>query len=786
MALRGGTVLLASGLTIAGGTSLAPALGPARYQTTASPVLVGQVSKVTGRSPGSVAAAPRAAGSRYPAVVSLSAIDPPVPQAKGTIRLTGTVMNSGSTPISGLQVGVKVDPDRLGTRGQIADIASLSTPNDSDPPALTAKGATQSLGTLAPGATSSSFSLTVAISDMNLSMDSGVYALAVDATGSVNGSSPAQDLGIARTFLPLFSATDVKPTQIATLWPMVDTPRVQPQTYTDGQQPDQPVLANDDLTNELGADGRLGQLQSIGSSIAALKPTWVIDPDLVNTVVAMSGNYRVATGNDTKGATPTCACTQAGTGGNAASTWLKGMQTAVAGLDGRQVLSLPTGDPDIASIARGTQQTGSLAASLKAAGSDLGQIGLNPLQVSADHSVAWPYEGYLDKSVVALARSAGATEILANSASLPDSLTYTPNAARSLGGGVTAVAADSVLSSIFAGDLSSHSAQILAEQRFLAETLAITEERPSEQRDILVQPPRDMSASTAQTLANALKAAVDGKWATPVPYGTVEQAQPTKDAGTSIAAYPGAVASSQLSSDALAQVAGVQQGLTQLEKILSRPDKLNAAFNGAVLRSVSTQWRDQGAAGEAYRDNTSSYLDSLQGAVSILLTQGTTVTLPGSGKAKIPITVGNDLQQTVLKLEVRLSSDASPARLNVDDPDTQPVTAQGGTKPTVRFTVTASANGQYQMVAQLYTTADGRPYGEPVVFYVDVTSLPSGVIAVMVGGGLLVVLAALRLYWKRRKNAALEAAAAQGPTGTVAGTGNGDGKSARHNERNAP
>ena len=755
-ARRAGTVLLASGLTLASGTALAPAAGAAEYRITR----VEPATANTRASDVSAAAATavQAAGSdRYPAKVTLSAITPAVPSPTGKITLRGTVTNTGSSTISTLHVGVWVNPQYLGGRSAIASVAARTTPQSDDPQELDQLD--KDLGNLAPGATSPAFTLTVDLSSLQLS-SGHVYELAVDAQGMISSANYVHPLGIARTYLPLFSSGDAKPSKIATLWPLVEAPRVQPQTYTDGSGNEEAVFSDDSLASDLGAEGRLGQLESIGADLglSGLKPTWVIDPDLVNSVLKMEPKYRVVTRDDSQGISATCDCTKPGTGSAAATTWRDNLQTALSGLTGQQVLSLPAADPDLASIAHNAPGSATLRDAVRTATTDLGQVGLDPLQVDADHTVAWPYQGYLDTSVVSLAHSVGDKQIVASGTSLPSpNLNYTPDAARSLGGGTTAVVADPTLSAIFAGDLSTPSAQTLAEQRFLAETLAITLEQPNNPRGILIQPPRTMSASTAQVLAASLKAAVGGAWATPATFGGVAKDKPSPGAGHTVppvSKYPAAARKSELGPGELFAVTDTQDKLAELEKVLVNPATVRTAFSSAILRSVSTQWRGRPALGDGYRANAATYLMSLYGKVSILPKPGNTITLSGSGSATIPITVQNDLAQGVINLEVELSS-GNAARLSLGNAQFtaaayRPVATGGGTKVTIKFPVKAFVNNRVPMTAQLYTTADHQPYGDPVSFDVDITKLPGGVIAVMAGGGLLVVLAGLRLYWKRK------------------------------------
>lgn len=796
-AQRGGTVLLAAGLTLASGTTLAPAAPAGQYRLGIVPAepAAQHAASVPART-GTV----RAGNVHYPAQVTLTGIDPAVPAVGGKVTLTGTVTNTGGSPISNLHVGVWIDHRYLSGRSAIAAVAASTTPGADDQQEIA--DLDKNLGTLAPGATSTTFSIVVDLAAQHLD-DNHVYQLAVDAQG-VSGGGDVRALGIARTYLPLFSSKDVKPTQIATLWPLVEPPRVQPQTYTGATGTEEAVFTDDSLASDLGSEGRLGQLQAIGADLglAGLKPTWVIDPDLISSVLKMETDYRVVTGDDSQGVSTTCNCTKALPPSAAAKTWRTNLQTALSGLDGRQVIALPAADPDLASIAHNGAGSTTLKQALTTANNDLGQVGLNPLQVNASHTVAWPYQGYLDTSVVSLARSVGDNEIISSGDSLPSpNLDFTPNAARALGGGTTAVVADPTLAAIFTGDLSTPSAQTLAEQRFLAETLAIALEQPNLQRSILVQPPRDMSASTAQVLSDSLKAAVSGTWAKAAGFAAVAQAAPTRGAGRSVppvSAYPASAKRTALDSSALYAVSNTQDTLGELEKILVNPATVRTAFSSAILRSVSTQWRGHPAQGDAYRSNAANYLMNLYGKVTILPKPGGTITLSGSGSATIPVTVQNDLGQGVMNLEVELSS-TNAARLSLGNEQFnaeafKPVVAGGGTKITIKFPVKAFANNKVEMTAQLYTTADHKAYGAPVSFYVDITKLPSGVIAVMAGGVLLVLLAGLRLYWKR-KHLAVDADAGDTPDtpdhpddgGEQAGNSGADSApAAPHAQKNAP
>jgi hypothetical protein len=754
---RLGRLTLASGLVVLAGPTLAPAAAAAPQ------IGVTELPPTLQHAAGATTLAP--ADSHAGVDVTINTVNPPVPTADGDVTVTGSVRNRAANAVQGLHVGLMTTRQPLGNRSEIDALASAGgRPNAGDGQEVQDPSLQQKIGTLAPGA-SASFSIKAPISKLGLgSNPDGVYALGVDAQNSANANTGSAGLGIARTFLALRAKNSpAKATKVATLWPVTNPPTLQAQTYVDASShAEEPVLTAD-LSSSLGPEGRLGQLASIGQAHPELHLTWLIDPDLVDTVSAMTGNYQVTTAADATGANANCHCLQAGTGQQAAKSWLSALQTTLGGPNKQDVVSLPYADPDLASLAHNPSARDQVSPLLPLAGSS---VGLDRLQVDAVHNVAWPYQGWVDPSIVSLAKSMGASQVIVNGDAMSDTanLNFTPNAARTIGGGMTAVVADGELTSLFAQDLSTQAEQTAAVQRFLAETLAISRERPDQPRDIVVQPPRDLSAATAQTLVRALIDAQRGAWVQPVDLNSVVTAGASDGASTHVPSghsYPSSVRAGELN-DGNLQI--TQAGLTQLQRILTLPDRLREPFNAAMVRSVSTGWRADPAAGIQYRSYMADYMSSLQDSVYILK-KTTDVVVPGdNASAQIAVSVENDLAQTVTRLNLQLEVLGSGyPRLKIDSPSVTSLTVPGGrTKSTIRFKVTATANGQVQMRAVLKSAQDGSMVGNPVDFTVSVTSVSSGVIAVMASGGLLVVLAGLRLYWKRKKNAALAAATAEG------------------------
>ena len=85
---------------------------------------------------------------------------------------------------------------------------------------------------------------------------------------------------------------------------------------------------NDDLAQELTPSGKLGQLVFVPKNMSRI---WVIDPALIDEVVAMSGSYKLATD-------------AAPVGQQIATSWLSQLKRVSAAND---VVALAYGNPDV-------------------------------------------------------------------------------------------------------------------------------------------------------------------------------------------------------------------------------------------------------------------------------------------------------------------------------------------------------------------------------------------------------------------------------------------------------
>ncbi|MGY4992098.1 DUF6049 family protein [Streptomyces sp. 900105245] len=699
------------------------------------------------------AAAPAQAAASDTVAVSLDSLSPNAPGDGDTLTVSGTVTNKGKQTVTGAHVGLRVGP-MLNTRSAVDGVARHADDLQGGTGTEVDGKYEEKFAKLAPGV-SEHFSISVPVDKLNLGQD-GVYEFGVALSGQTSAQPWDQILGIQRTFLPWQPSEADTRTKTTFLWPLLSTVHMTAKTGAGEQQT--PVFRDDDLAEELAPGGRLAQMVELGKD---LDVTWVIDPDLLASVDAMAlGNYRIQ--GDGDNTTPGSREHQA-----LAKQWLANLQKAVAG---KEVVALPFGDPDLASLAHnGTSVTGSLSY-LKGATDVAATTVKTVLHVTPSTDFAWPVNGAVDPSIMKVATSAGADRVIARSDSLQETagLSYTPSAARPVGGGTTAVVADGRLSTAFERDLTDAGSSTLAVQRFLAQTLELNAQT-GEQRSIVVAPQRTPTASQAQAMATALKALQDSTWSESQDLTAAAKDKPDAQATTRIpstSAYPSSLRRQELPRTAFQQIALTQDKLDNFQVILTDRSRVVTPFGRAINREMSTSWRGRSEEADSYRGGVETWLDELADQVKLIDKSETKL----SGRsATIPVTVQNNLVQPVGHLVLRLTS-TMPTRLKIHGKAyyEEPVEVSGGHSQSVKFATAAGANGRVTVTAQLYTE-DGQEYGDAVSFDVKVTEVTPTVMLVIGGGVLLLVLAGFRMY-TQRKRAAARQAEEDGPDGTAEAT----------------
>ncbi|MFD9368666.1 DUF6049 family protein [Streptomyces sp. NPDC060020] len=672
--------------------------------------------------------------------VQLTSMTPAAPVKGDTLTISGTVVNTGSETINDAHVGLRVGP-ALADRSSIDEAAERNgfragaDPGEIDP-AYAVKIASL------PSKVRQDFTLTVPVNKLELDKD-GVYQLGVSLSGATDSRPSEQVLGIKRTFLPWQPEAASKRSQLTYAWPLISTTRVTAETGSDELQT--PVFLDDSLADELKPGGRLEQMVTLGKDLPI---TWVIDPDLLYTVDAMTKGYRVRT----PGGKPVQGKNKA-----VAEQWLSSLEAAV---QGKKVVALPFADPDLASLAHHGKDVSGTLGQLRPATDKAKQAVETVLHVTASTDFSWPVDGAIDPSIVNVATSAGAHNVLTRSDSLVESgaLGYTPSAARPIGAGTTAVVADADLSTAFEGDMLNAGTSTLAVQRFLAHSLALNLQKTDEQRSFVVAPQRMPTVSQVQTMAAAVRGLQAGRWTQPGDLEAAAAAKPDPGAATQVPGagqYPEALRKQELPVSAFEKIRTTQNSLDHFKVILAAPDRVEIPFGNTTNREMSTSWRGRPEEARLYRDQVQDYLIGLTEKVKVI--PKSDATLSGHS-ATIPVSVQNSLVQDVHDLVLRVKS-ANPTRLMFGDSgqSEQQVTVQGDHTQTVKFTANATASGPVEVTAQLFTK-DGVPYGKERRFTVEATEITPTVMLVIAGGVLLLVLAGIKMYASRKRVAARAAA----------------------------
>ncbi|MYT70065.1 MULTISPECIES: DUF6049 family protein [unclassified Streptomyces] len=564
----------------------------------------------------------------------------------------------------------------------------------------------------------------------------------------------------------------------AVVWPVTATPHMTAAALGSGDDA-RPVFDSDELA-DLFADG--GRLREVVDAGKGRDVNWVLDPDLVLAAQAMARGYRVADSADSSNPQDS---TQ-GTGQSAAREWLADLKGAVRG---RDVWLLPYADTDLASLAHHpsadtddlTEVVANLAEDAKR---DVDSI----LGTGTRSGLGWPADGALDTRITALAGKLDVTWMLASG----QGLTPAGDDPVTLGEGddaITALPYDTGVTTALSRiedeekDTSSASPSPSASPSAVAGIPSTGTPSPSgsdaspsgspspsasekpdtpDQKTVdrvtallkantrpVVVPPRELSGTAANALAAAIDSGTDDGWLEPEGIRTADNDPVTGQAGAS-SGYPSRLRASELTAGQLGHVAADLDGLATLSKVLADPKVTAASVHAAMARALSTAWRAHDDADqETFQQRTRAFLDTSVDSLRMVPKSTVTVT---SGDATIPVTVDNGLQQPVAGLELRVtSSDAE--RLRINDA-TLAVEAAGSASHTNQLSVTAKANGKAQLTARLYTTSDGKPWGDPMTFEVDVASVSTGAITVVgVGVALIVLAAAVRMHNVRRRRA---------------------------------
>jgi hypothetical protein len=690
------------------------------------------------------AAADDAAASSI--VVTLTSLLPAAPQPGDTLVIRGTATNVSDTAISGLTAELRMS-EALSARSTFDEYADDPNGNVDGLSDTLSQPAPLTRTSLGPGA-SEPFEISTPLDSATGLPSSSweVRELGVAITGV--SAQDTTTVGTLRTFLPWAPRDAVGPNQlkVAWLWPLIDQPHRATST----------LWTDDDLAPELAPGGRLASLVTAAETAARQAPpppappkrgsrhhhhlahlqppdpardvpvTWVVDPMLVDDVDAMRSPYQIEGSPK-----PT-----AGKGSDDAKAWLAALRSATSD---QAVLPVPYGDPDVVAAVRSGLST------LVGVAATAGRALLTQLLPSASLlDTGWPPGGELDQQAADALFSDGATSLVLSDTALPPTASpnETPSSRASLvtaAGDIPTALSDSILSDAVSDGADSGANSAIALQRYLAETLMIEAEAPSEQRSILVAPAPRWQPS--ESYASSLLADT-GKvpWLEPTTLGAILGDRPDPSVERAPLDYPSADRDAELPTAYLHQVAAKQRALSQLTNILPPADPETRPLSAGLLRALSTAWRGVTAARRGWLNDFSRQLDTMTSGVHIVSVPGSTVTLTGHG-GKVPVTIANNLGAPA---QITVQLDAHE-RLSLPGNGRVAVTIPAGQQTTVDVHATAKTSGVFALDVQLLTPS-GQKYGTPVQLFVRSTVY--GTITLVITGvatAALLVAVAIRL-----------------------------------------
>ncbi len=650
--------------------------------------------------------------------VAVTTLTPSIGRPGETLQVAGTVTNGGQQGLFGGSVRLRLSRTALGSRSELdAVVAGQVASRDGEAVAEVA------LPDIAAGG-SAPFDLRQALSRVDTLGGFGVYVLSVEVVASRGSADKAPGrLALTRSVLPWVPATpELSPTGFSWLWPLVGPPV----RLADG------TFANDNLAAELATGGRLDRLLQAGARLdQGAAVTWAIDPELVATVEDMADGYRVVADGGRS--------TVPGGGAALAQRWLEELRAFTAGA---QVLPLPYADPDLVALVR----HGALGDVTRArtTGTELLTAALPGADLTTD--IAWPADGYLDRSTAgALARS-GVTGAVLDGRALPPTidLSYTPSGRARLAtatGPVAGLLADPRLSDLLAAAPSERGNPVLDAQRVVAETAMIAAELPGggTSRTIVVMPPRRWAPSEA--FLNQLTSLAQASWTAPVSLRQLSGETPP-EVDRARLRYPSSERRAELPEPSLRALDSFGSSIATLSGILTDRTQLVPGLLASHLRLTSTYWRGRSEARSRRMFREQDYLSELRKSVRV---QPGDFTF-GSKSGNIPVTLINDLSQPVT---VALRLEPQTPRLRLDPVKVPEI----GPNQKIQVEVPASAvAGGLVVVEASLRTPGGAPFAQPVSLRVRITEIGTVALAITIGAAVVLFLAAgLRVVRRLRR-----------------------------------
>ncbi len=677
--------------------------------------------------------------------VTIDSFGPVAPKPGDSVRITGRVTNTSDTTFRDPQALACIDRKRLTTNANIAAVSPEQdvpmSERDSCVGLTTFESGTfQQFGApLAPKA-SVQFTLTVPWNEWQIKDNTGAYVVGVVFRGQPREDSKDRvTAGRARTLMPVIGTEPLtRKVNTALVVPLRHRP-----TQLGGQN-----FANDSLAQSMAPNGPLGRLLALGQT---RKVTWLVDPAMLDEARRIMDGYVVV--GDGGQTTP-------GTGQKVVAAWLKEFEDSR--IRGNQVVLLPYGDPDVASLIDASDPlskdpVSKIVGDARAASEEY-ILAPGATVAPAFTNGLWLENGSARSRYLAAAssgfRGSRPTDLnLVNSASwvtaerptLNPSPVYnvlTPEGPKTT---VRTVIANSALTT-GGPDPGTAENPLQVRQRFAAET-ALLATGGTTPISVVALPPRGWDVEGLATAAIAGDLALP--WITPTDVNQIVAAtrQPLTTKASNAPRSNPALTSGQV--DAVKRLNDATQTYRNL---LTVQENVDENIERALLRSASNGWRGYADEARYFTAIETGSVNQQLGKVKLVNSadeQGRRreikVNLAGS-KGTFPLTVSNELNQSI-----RVGIAVTPANrtdLRIKALQTKVLPPRG--KATFLIEASAEQNGLIRANAQVIT-ASGRPVGQSQELVIEAAQYGSvGWILVGAACALLFGTSFVRIYRRIR------------------------------------
>lgn len=635
--------------------------------------------------------------------VRIDALTPSQLDADATIRMRGTIRNTGSTPWTAVQAYLVIPRFPFQSREQIEtaieDGQSYTGERIVDP------GTFDEVGDIAPGA-SVTFDIAVPVSRIGLAGEGGVYPvgvqiLATDAEGFRSTDSVAR----ATTFVPWLDRPDTA-IPAGFVWPF--TP-----TWSAASFDPTAVVAS--ITS-----GQLRNYLDAATATPRGGRTVVLDLSLLDTLEPLSDPETVPAGVSL---TPEQI--------DAVATWLGRLRELA--LDSTTwIVSYARADE--LALHRYPENAEVLLQRIDAA----------TTRAMTRHSLTgtranWPTISGLTRGMLEEMRARGDHPTFVSRRSVPE---WEPR----LGSVVTVETGNGPIPLLVNGtlpDTPGAETAVTVRQRVLTDAalgVLSRETDPTSRADALtvIDPSWNPGRNGGRVLTQALVGRPSAGLTRPVTAADLLRGAPVTYTGE----IPRDVTTTSLPAQLLDRAATLSRTADLFTEIVTDEDDL--MFDREVSGVLSVRWRSD--ADEALRRVESRIDDLNRQLAGLSIESPSTITL-SSSRGGFPLTIVND---TGHRARLGLTLTADNPYLTLEQVD--PIEIEPGERHTVTVTVDLDGQSSSTVTATL-TTADGEPFGEPVDFNVRSSNVGLIVWVAMAAAMVLVVATWVRRFGRRRRDA---------------------------------